>query len=202
MKKLILISMFVSSILYSKDFELEFNNKIIDIKLDEPTILKLNEKESINIKFREKNEQTFNSQKYTFKYKKDNPPIVRKLSEELTQVVMLNDKSNQIIIQEYNFKIEKNLIYENILSTLKKDTSTDLKNLQTIVSKEIKGQYFLGDSFIISENNIKTKYVFYYKELSDSTIIIIETTIFNEKEPDEKSKGINYNLFWRTFSFN
>lgn len=202
-KKIILLILLIVISSFPKEYELEFNNQKINVKLDEPTILKLNEKESINIKFREKDEQTYISKnKYSFKYKKENPPIVKKLSEDLTQVVMLNDKSNQIIIQEYNFKIDKNLIYENILSTIKKDNGSDVKHLQTIVSKEINGQFILGDSFTISENNIKTKYVFYYKEFIDNVVVVIETTIFNDKEPDGNSKGFNYNLFWRTLNFN
>ena len=201
-KKLLFLIMLLSISVFSKEYELEFNNQKINVKLDEPIVLKLNDKESINLKFKEKEEQTFTSDnKYTFKYKKDNPPIVKKLSKDLTQIVMVNDNSNQIIIQEYNFKIDKNLIYENILSTVNKENN-DVKHLQTLVSKEKKGKMILGDSFFIDDNGITTKYVFYYKEFKDNVIVIIDTTTFKEKEPDEKSKGLNYNLFWRTLDFN
>lgn len=201
MKKLLLLSYLFSNIcLFSKEYILEFNNKKIDVKLNENTILKLNDNESINIVLKEKEEQTYLSENnyIEFKYKNTNPPIFQKLNDEISQIVMLNNKTNQIIIQNYNFLIDKNLIYENILLTLKKDSNIDIKPIQTIVSRQIKGELLLGDSFIITEDNVETKYTFFYKQIEKNTLVVIESNVYNVKEPEEKDKGLNYNLFWQT----
>lgn len=66
--------MLLSISVFSKEYELEFNNQKINVKLDEPIVLKLNDKESIELNLKKKEEQTFTSDnKYTFKYKKDSP---------------------------------------------------------------------------------------------------------------------------------
>lgn len=201
MKKLLLLSCLFSNVfLFSKEYVLEFNNKKMDVKLNENTILKLNDNESINIILKEKEEQTYLSENnyIEFKYKNSNPPIFQKLNDEISQIVMLNNKTNQIIIQNYNFLIDKNLIYENILLTLKKDSNIDIKPIQTIVSRQIKDELLLGDSFIITEDNVETKYTFFYKQIEKNTLVVIESNVYNVKEPEEKDKGLNYNLFWQT----
>lgn len=203
MKKIFLLSFIFCSCLFSKEYILEFNNQKIDIKLNESTILKINENESINVILKEKDEHLYVFEKglLEFKYKSSNKPMFQQLNKELNQIVMFNNKTNQIIIQHYNFKVDKNLIYENILMTFKKDSSVEIHPVHTLVTKQINNELLIGDSFLISEENVNTKYVFFYKNIGKDTLVIIESNVFNDREPKDKDKGKNYNLFWQTLKF-
>ncbi len=122
--------------------------------------------------------------------------------EEYKKRSFLLGKTINIIRKDYIEEAKALDIDESFgLIVEKKDSSVEIHPVHTLVTKQINNELLIGDSFLISEENVNTKYVFFYKNIGEDTLVIIESNVFNDIEPKDKDKGKNYNLFWQTLKF-